>query len=433
MDPQSDGVDIRRIGQPLPPVAGVWASAIRVVNLRTLGNEEDVSLLNKMSHPATTHCIELPDNTSAVSICATKFHDKDDDLYVLVGVVHSLKYHPRSHKGGSILTFKAVDIDTKGVFEKETNKLVCYLDEFSNISENDYVRQGYEIRNTKALRLQYLHRTPVEDIPFALSSFSGRVLAGIGKTLRLYDLGKRKLLRKCERGGFPTLIQSIQVSSDRAYVCDAAESVHFVKYRKSENVLVTFADDTVPRHMTALLPLDEDTVCGADKFGNLFVLRLPEDATDDAVSASGPRLAWDASTGGLGGAPNKLVQIAQYYVGDVITSLQKVAFTGTHECILYGTATGGIGALLPLLSKAEVDFFTHLEIYLRNEDISLLGRDHLAFRSTFLPAKDVIDGDLCECFASSISGEKQKTIATDLDRTAPEVLRKIEDMRNRII
>ena len=46
--------------------------------------------------------------------------------------------------------------------------------------------------------MELLHKTPVEDIPGAIASFQGRVLIGIGKYLRIYDLGKKKLLRKCE-------------------------------------------------------------------------------------------------------------------------------------------------------------------------------------------------------------------------------------------
>jgi hypothetical protein len=33
-------------------------------------------------------------------------------------------------------------------------------------------------------------------------------------------------------------------------VGDAQESIHFVKYKRAENALVTFADDIVTRHTT---------------------------------------------------------------------------------------------------------------------------------------------------------------------------------------
>lgn len=46
--------------------------------------------------------------------------------------------------------------------------------------------------------LELVHRTEVEDIPTSICAYSGRVLIGVGRLLRIYDLGKKKLLRKCE-------------------------------------------------------------------------------------------------------------------------------------------------------------------------------------------------------------------------------------------
>jgi hypothetical protein len=39
----------------------------------------------------------------------------------------------------------------------------------------------------------------VEDIPLGLCEFQGRLLVGSGKALSIYDLGKKKLLRKVTR------------------------------------------------------------------------------------------------------------------------------------------------------------------------------------------------------------------------------------------
>ena len=41
-------------------------------------------------------------------------------------------------------------------------------------------------------------QTPIDGLPSALCQFQGRLLAGIDNKLRIYDLGKKKLLRKCE-------------------------------------------------------------------------------------------------------------------------------------------------------------------------------------------------------------------------------------------
>ena len=43
-----------------------------------------------------------------------------------------------------------------------------------------------------------------------------------------------------------------------------------------------------------------------------------------------------------------------------------------------------------------------------------------------------MDGDLCEQF-SNLSMDLQKKIAEELDRTVGEVVKKLEDMRNKII
>jgi len=67
-------------------------------------------------------------------------------------------------------------------------------------------------------------------------------------------------------------------------VADVAESVLFVKYNKSTNALVIFADDVTPRWCTTMCNLDYDSVAVADKFGNIFVSRLPAESKDD-VSA----------------------------------------------------------------------------------------------------------------------------------------------------
>lgn len=46
--------------------------------------------------------------------------------------------------------------------------------------------------------LELLHKTSLDEIPYAMCPFQGKVLIGVGKLLRLYDLGKKKMLRKSE-------------------------------------------------------------------------------------------------------------------------------------------------------------------------------------------------------------------------------------------
>ncbi len=46
--------------------------------------------------------------------------------------------------------------------------------------------------------MEQVHKTTMDDVPYALCPFQGKVLVGVGKLLRLYDIGKKKLLRKSE-------------------------------------------------------------------------------------------------------------------------------------------------------------------------------------------------------------------------------------------
>jgi splicing factor 3B subunit 3 len=47
------------------------------------------------------------------------------------------------------------------------------------------------------------------------------------------------------------------------------------------------------------------------------------------------------------------------------------------------------------------------------------------------PPQHVIDGDLCEVFGR-LSVERQRSIASALERTPGEVMKKLEDARNRV-
>ena len=323
------------------------------------------------------------------------FVEQGGEVHIVVGTVKDLRLHPRGHSGGFIHVYRLVNAGGKA-------------------------------------QLLLLHKTEVHDVPYALCEFSayGRLLVGVGNVLRVYDLGKKKLLRKCETKGFPTYVQSIKCMGDRVYVGDAAESMHFVKYKRSENALVTFADDLAARHLTTTVSVDYSTLAMGDKFGNVAVVRLPKDVSDDVDNPTGNRILWD--TGYLNGAPHKLGLIAHFHVGEIVTSMQKAALPGGKQCLVYSTVSGAIGALLPFESREDVDFFTHLEMYLRSENLSLVGRDHLSYRSAFVPVKEVVDGDLCEMFAS-LPPAKQRSMADDLDRSVSEVIKKLEDTRTLVM
>ncbi|KAH0451477.1 hypothetical protein IEQ34_018776 [Dendrobium chrysotoxum] len=147
-----------------------WVSCIRVLDPKS-GN--------------TTCLLELQDNEAAFSICTVNFHDKEYGTLLAVGTAKGLQFLPK----------KAL---TAGFIH-----IYRFIDEGKS--------------------LELLHKTQVEGVPLSLCQFQGRLLAGIGSVLRLYDLGKRRLLRKCENKLFPNAINSIHTYRDRIYVGDLQE------------------------------------------------------------------------------------------------------------------------------------------------------------------------------------------------------------------
>ena len=53
-------------------------------------------------------------------------------------------------------------------------------------------------------------------------------------------------------------------------------------------------------------------------------------------------------------------------------------------------------------------------------------------RSFYFPVKDVVDGDLCEQYPQ-LAADKARGVAEELDRSPGEVLKKLEDIRNKLV
>jgi len=287
----------------------------------------------------------------------------------------------------------------------------------------------YKVEN-EGKSLELIHRTPVEATPAAICPFQGRVLIGIGSMLRIYEMGKKKLLRKCENKHLPNQIVTINAVGNRIIVGDVQESFFYVRYKRQDNQLIIFADDTNPRWITTACLLDCNTAAGADKFGNVTIIRLPTAISDEVEEdPTGVKALWDR--GWLGGSSQKADIITNFHVGEVILSLQKATLIpGGSESLVYTTLSGSIGVLVPFTTHEDHDFFQHLEMYMRSENPPLCGRDHLSFRSYYYSVKNVIDGDLCEQF-NSLEPAKQKSIAEDLDKNPSEVSKKLEEIRTR--
>jgi len=356
-----------------------WASGVFVVDPNA----------SKILHRESMDKDEL-----AISIAIVQFKDRAGESFLVVGTTTGMTFHPRKYESCGLKVYRFMPDGT----------------------------------------INLLHTTKISNIPFALSGTpDGRLMVGVGKSLQIFELSNKHLLLKFEqRNAVPTNAVSIKPFGGRLYVSDAHESVHIYKYRAGhgDGMLSILADDVTPRLMTAMEVLDNDTIAGADKFGNIFILRLPNELQDAVESTKTHRL-WDQSA--LDGAPNKVEQIAQFFVGETITSLQKTELVpGRPEVLVYGTIMGSIGVLVPFLSSDDADFFHHLEMHLRSTITDMVGRDHLSFRSAFIPVRHIVDGDLCAEFAK-LKASEQQVISEELERSPAETAKKIEQLYMQLI
>jgi splicing factor 3B subunit 3 len=300
---------------------------------------------------------------------------------------------------------------------------------------------------------QLVHVTPcgeAEDsgapVPLAMCSYEGRLLVsfspgapGSPSLIRLYELGKKRLLRKTEYrnfvcgGGFVTL----QVEQDRIFAADMHHSVHVLKLNRTDGQIYTICDDANQRYMSAMLAVDYSTVIGADKFDNIFTLRVPsgvrsnQNSTGESLLGSGG-LRLGPDTAYILDKTTKLDQVNSFHLGDMVTSLQKVSMsTGAAEVVMYSTLNGAIGVMYPFPSRKEYETFLNLEMHLRNEmGTSLVGRDHQNYRSNCCPVKGVVDGDFIrKAFRES---RDKEGIAQKLGKSINEIIKMIEEIQNRI-
>ena len=130
-------------GRPKAP-AGTWGSCIRIID---------------PVQATTVGIVQLDNNEAAFSIAIVPFSAKSGEHHLVVGTAQDTLLSPRSCTSGFLRTYS-----------------------FTNGGTG----------------LELLHKTETDDVPLAVMAFQGRLVAGVGKALRIYDMGKKKLLRKVE-------------------------------------------------------------------------------------------------------------------------------------------------------------------------------------------------------------------------------------------
>ncbi|KGO48072.1 Cleavage/polyadenylation specificity factor, A subunit, C-terminal [Penicillium expansum] len=370
--------DLPAVDFGYPRATGHWASCVQIVD------------------PITTKSVistlDLEDNEAAVSVAAVSFSSQDDETFLVVGTAKDMTVSPPSSSCGFIHIYR-------------------------------FQEDGRE--------LEFIHKTQVDEPPLALLGFQGRLLAGIGPILRVYDLGMKQLLRKCQAPVVPKTIVGLQTQGSRIIVSDVRESVTYVVYKYQDNVLIPFADDSIARWTSSTTMVDYETTAGGDKFGNLWLVRCPSKISEQAdEDGSGAHLIHEK--GYLHGTPHRLELMVHFFAQDIPTSLHKTQLVaGGRDIVVWTGLQGTIGMFVPFASREDVDFFQLLETQLASQQPPLAGRDHLMYRGYYAPVKGVIDGDLCEMYLL-LPNDTKLMIAGELDRSVREIERKISDMRTRV-
>lgn len=443
----------------VPASAGTWSSRLLLVRMITndraqedaVGSEEDddtdgsnpfIDIVPRAASVLDSVTPSIPDSCILSAVSAHSLGpntDPDTLAYVLVSnatnlVISATSPHASKERGRM----------------KAEGRLPSY-----SIST-------YKVERS-SLKMVLLHVTRTTEAVQTMVPFRDMLLVGTGTAIRLYDLGKRQLLRKGEyKLAVRNKVSCLAVAGgDRIFVGDVQESVTLFKYirpgtlanRTSENgrvdreggQFVPIANDILPRWVVSLEILDYSTVCGCDKFGNIFILRLPSELAGVTDEFAGVTASERNRLGpGSRNAPYKLSVEACIHVGSAVIGLESGSLTAgsfqsipgmntdldtdADQAIIYSTVNGGIGVLAPLRTRGDADFVRSVETELRKRFRSVCGREHTAYRSSFYPVKNVFDGDLCENFIG-LSYAEQEHCAEAIGRNREDVTRKLEELR----
>ncbi|KAK5116447.1 hypothetical protein LTR62_007995 [Meristemomyces frigidus] len=362
---------------------GHWASCIQAID--------------PLTERKVTATIELEENEAALCCAVVNFESKKEELFLAVGTGQHMT--PGSKLPGA-----------------EKPKGFVHMYRLTNDGK----------------KMELVHRTQFAYPIYAVTPFQGRVAIGVKTELLIYDIGLKALLRKSRGIIVPNQIVAIETKGLRLAVADVSESVTFVVFKPSpHNRLIGFVDDSIARWSTAITLLDYETVAGGDKFGNLWVLRVPEQASREADEEGvGGYIANER--GYLGGAPYRLELRSHFFAQDIPTAIQRTSLVaGGQELLFWSGLEGTMGILIPFVAREDVEFFSQLEGLVRAEEAPLAGRDHLMYRGYYVPVKGVVDGDLCERFLR-LGVDAKGRIAGEVERGVGEVERKVLEMRSRV-
>ncbi|ELP87246.1 splicing factor 3B subunit, putative [Entamoeba invadens IP1] len=275
--------------------------------------------------------------------------------------------------------------------------------------------------------IQYLYTTQTEYPVRSMAVYGGRVLCGINRQLRMYEIGKKQLLRKAELRQLASEISDIHVINNKIQLVGISDGISFVRFNQTKQEFDIYAD-TLPRWTVKSVALTPTSYIGSDKFGQIFVEGLDKETEENASNIFSSILSGEKTI--YNGAKYKAVSLNEFYLGDIATGFVNCCVRiGAPQIFIVSHLLGGISALIPLNGFGEIEFFEQLEMHMRVRHQNVNGRDHIAYRSSVVPVKGIFDGDLCELF-EKLTEEEKKEIAGEMEREVGEIVKKLHDLRN---
>uniref|UniRef100_A0A8C2CB00 Damage-specific DNA binding protein 1 n=1 Tax=Cyprinus carpio TaxID=7962 RepID=A0A8C2CB00_CYPCA len=228
-------------------------------------------------------------------------------------------------------------------------------------------------------KLQTVAEKEVKGAVYSMVEFSGKLLASINSTVRLYEWTAEKELRtECNHYN-NIMALYLKTKGDFILVGDLMRSVLLLAYKSMEGSFEEIARDFNPNWMSAVEILDDDNFLGAENAFNLFVCQKDSAATTDEER-------------------QHLQEVGLFHLGEFVNVfshgslvLQNLgeSSTPTQGSVLFGTVNGMIG-LVTSLSEGWYSLLLDLQIRL-NKVIKSVGKiEHSLYPSAALT-------DVCVC------------------------------------
>ncbi|KAH7729396.1 UV-damaged DNA binding factor (ISS) [Aphelenchoides avenae] len=272
----------------------------------------------------------------------------------------------------------------------------------------------------------------VKGAVFSITSLANKLICSINSSVRLFEWMPDKELRlECSHFNFISALY-LKTKGDLVLVGDLMRSVCLLSYKQMDSSFEEIARDYSTEWMSACEIVDSDTFLGAENNYNIFSC-----AKDVHAENEEERM--------------RLQQAGLYYLGEFVNvfrrgtlmSDQTESSTPFSNPIIYGTADGGLGAIVQL-PEGLYKFLLQLQKRVAKRSHNCLRIEHDTYRNFSTEKRTerwqgFIDGDLVETIADMPREHAEEIVRglrlpnelseePDRNATVEDALKIIEDL-----